>query len=372
MLSRSSFIRLGLLALLSGIATTMCDRLNAENPAESTLKASRLKTLSKGYNLEHFQKHKLTTEAYTEALLQQYKAVGLTYTRLPIVLSAFLDHKNPNVLKTGSLAALDAIIQMHIKTGLGIILCPFEHSPELYSDPAVLDKYVAFFKAFATHLSNTDPEKVFLQVINEPIAETSQAWDNVQRKLIPAIRSGAPNHTIIASSNLKVSANDWSNVRALPIIDIVEDNNVVYDFHFYEPFVFTHQGATWGWKPWQFMNDIPYPSTPEAVAPLLNAIQEAEARSAVENYGKENWNRPKVAAILAPIADWAKANEVSVICTEFGAIPWTAPKDSRLLYLRDVREVLESCEIGWGLWFSLDVHDREVMQALGITYLPHT
>lgn len=368
MLSRFSFIRLGLLALLSGIANTICDRLKAGNPAESTLKPSRLKTLSKGYNLEHFQKHRLTTEAYTEAILQQYKAAGLTYTRLPIVLSAFLDDKNPNALKTGSLAALDAIIQMHVKTGLGIILCPFKHVAELYSDPAVLDKYVAFFKAFATHLSNTDPEKVFLQVINEPMAETSQAWDNVQLKLIPAIRSGAPNHTIIASSNLKVSANDWSNVRALPTTDIIEDKNVVYDFHFYEPLVFTHQGATWGWKLWQFMKDIPYPSTPEAVAPLLNAIQDAEARLAVENYGKENWNRNKLATILAPIADWAKANEVSVICTEFGAIPWTAPREARLIYLKDAREVLETYGIGWGLWFSLDVHDRELMQTLGLTH----
>lgn len=372
MLSRSSFIRLASLALFSGIATTMCDRTKAGNKLESTLKASRLKTLSKGYNLDRFQKNQLTTEAYTEALLQQYKAVGLTYTRLPIVLSAFLDNKNPDVLKTDSLATLDEIIQMHIKAGLGIVLCPFEPPPELYFDPTVFDKYLAFSKAFATHLNKTDPEKVFLQVVNEPIALTPQAWDKLQLKLIPAIRSGAPNHTIIASSNLRVKANDWSNVRALPMTNIVEDKNVVYDFHFYEPFVFTHQGATWGWKPWQFMKDIPYPSTPEAVAPLLNGIQDTEARLAVENYGKENWNRTKFTLTLAKIADWAKVNKVSVICTEFGAIPWTAPKDSRLVYLKDVREVLETYKIGWGLWFGLELDDLELMQALGLTPLPRT
>ncbi len=372
MLPRSTLIRLGLLALVSRIATMMGDRLKAGNKLESTLKASRLKTLSKGYNLDRFQKHQLTTDAYTEALLQQYKAVGLTYTRLPIVLSAFLDDQNPDVLKTDSLATLDAIIQMHIKAGLGIVLCPFEPPPELYFDPTVFDKYVAFSKAFATHLKRTDPEKVFLQVVNEPTAATPQAWDKLQLKLIPAIRSGAPNHTIIASSNLRVKANDWSNVRALPMTDVVEDRNVVYDFHFYEPLTFTHQGATWGWKPWQFMKNIPYPSTPEAVAPLLNGIQYTDARLAVENYGKENWNRTKLTLKLATIVDWAQANKVSVICTEFGAIPWTAPKDSRIVYLNDVREVLETYKIGWGLWFSLELDDLELVQALGLTPLPHT
>lgn len=359
--SRSSFIRFGLLALFSVLAAPMCDRVQAGNESKHTVKASRLKTLSKGFNLEHWQRHGLEDGHYTEATLQEYKNLGLTYTRLPVVLSAFLDDKNPSVLKTGSLAALDAIIKMHIKTGLGIILSPFNHPPELYSDPAQVAKFVAFFKAFATHLNSTDPEKVFLEVMNEPTAATPQAWNNVQLKLISAIRSCAPNHTIIACSN------NWSNAQSLPMTQIVKDKNVVYNFHFYEPFVFTHQGATWGWRASKFMKDIPYPSTPAAVAPLLNSIQDAEAKSAVENYGKENWNRAKVVSILSPVAVWAKTNGVPVICNEFGAMPWTAPRDSLLRYLRDVREVLESYGIGWGEWFWLDVHDNEAMQALGLT-----
>lgn len=365
-ISRYKFIRFGLLTLFAGFAAPMCDRTKAENESKPTFKASRLQTLSKGFNLEHWQRHGLADGYYTEATLQEYKRLGLTYTRLPVVLSAFLDENNPSVLKIGSLDALDAIIQMHIKTGLGIILSPFNHPAELYSDPAVLTKFVGFFKAFATHLSSTDPEKVFLEVMNEPNATSPQYWNNVQIELISAIRSGAPNHTIIASSNVSVSANDWNTVRALPMTRIVEDKNVVYNFHFYEPFVFTHQGATWGWRASQSMKAVPYPSTTKAVAPLLDAIQDTEAKEAVENYGRENWNRDKFVSVLAIAADWAKTKGVPVICNEFGAIPWTTPRDSMLRYLQDVRQVLEFYEIGWGQWFELDVHDSEVMQALGL------
>ncbi len=365
-LSRSKFLRLGLLSIFSGLAVANCSTVKATNESKSTFKASRLVTLSKGFNLEHWQGHELTDGFYTKATLLQYKNLGLTYTRLPIVLPKFLNDNNPSVLKADYLAALDAIAQMHVNTGLGIIVSPFNHPYELYSDPAVLTKYIAFFKAFATHLSSTDPEKVFLEVMNEPWAETPQDWNKVQLKLIEAIRSGAPNHTIIASSNLRVATNDWNNLQALLDTQIVEDKNVVYNFHCYVPFVFTHQGATWGWRASQFMKSIPYPSTPQAVAPMLSEIRDSEAKSAVENYGKEEWNKAKLLKVLSPIAQWAKTNEVPVICNEFGAIPWVAPRDSRLRYLKDVTQVFETYGIGWGHWFGLNMLDAEVMQALGL------
>ncbi|PPS43414.1 glycoside hydrolase family 5 protein [Chroococcidiopsis sp. TS-821] len=362
--SRSQFIRFGLLAMASVLTAIARDRLEAASP--TTVKPSRLQTLSKGFNLGHWQRHSLTDGYYTLATLQQYKRLGLTYTRLPIVLSTFFDNKNPGVLKTDSLAALDAIVRLHAQVGLGIILSPFNHPSSLYFDPAVLAKFVAFFKAFATHMRATDPEKVFLEVMNEPNAETPQAWDRVQVELIKAIRLGAPHHTIIASSNVSATANDWNNARSLPMTRIVADKNVVYNFHFYEPFVFTHQGASWGWRATQFMKNIPYPATLATVTPLLNAIQDPEAKKAVEHYAQQQWNRDKLITLLSPIAHWAKTNNVPVSCNEFGAIPWTAPRSSLLRYLQDVRQVLESFGIGWGQWFELDVRDVEVMQALGL------
>jgi endoglucanase len=367
--SRSHFIRFGLLAMASGLTGIARDRLHAASP--TAVQPSRLQTLSKGFNLGHWQRHNLADGYYTLATLQQYKRLGLTYTRLPVVLSTFFDNKNPGVLKTDSLATLDAIVRLHAQVGLGIILSPFNHPKSLYSDSAVLAKFVAFFKAFATHLRNTDPEKVFLEVMNEPNAETPQAWDRVQVELIKAMRTGAPHHTIIASSNMSATANDWNNARSLPLTRIVADKNVVYNFHFYEPFVFTHQGASWGWRATQFMKNIPYPANLTTVTPLLHAIQDTEAKKAVEHYAQQQWNRDKLITLLFPVANWARTHNVAVLCNEFGAIPWTVPRGSLLRYLKDVRQVLESLGIGWGQWFELDVYDAEIMQALGLKPIRH-
>jgi endoglucanase len=50
------------------------------------------------------------------------------------------------------------------------------------------------------------------------------------------------------------------------------------------------------------MKNIPYPSTPQLVAPLLAQIQDSEAKSAVERYGQEKWNKANLIRELAPIA----------------------------------------------------------------------
>ena len=41
---------------------------------------------------------------------------------------------------------------------------------------------------------------------------------------------------------------------------------MIYTFHDYEPFPFTHQGATWTDPAVAPLRDVPYPSTPENVA----------------------------------------------------------------------------------------------------------
>jgi len=361
--SRSNFIRFGLLSLFSLLAASLCNRVKAGSMSETKVKASRLKTLSKGINMGPLQKNGLVAEA----TLQEYKNLGLTYTRIFIKLPEFFDDNNPSVLKTDSLNILDELIKTHVKTGVGITVSPTDSPPELYSNPDTVVKFVAFFKAFATHLSSTNPEIVFLEVMNEPNAPTVQDWNKVQHQLISAIRSQAPNHTIIASSSVSLSTNDWNELGAFPMTQVVADKNVVYNFHCYEPIVFTHQGATWGWSGSKFIKDIPYPSTPEVVAPLLDTIQDAEAKVAVEKYGKERWNRNKYVSILSPIANWAKTNRVHVICNEFGAIFWTAPRNSRLRYLKDIREVFDSYGIGWAEYFvDSDVHDNEALRALDL------
>jgi hypothetical protein len=117
------------------------------------------------------------------------------------------------------------------------------YSGALDSDDALVANFLAFWRTFAAHLAaTTDPEWVFIEPMNEPVFESNPArWTAIQRDLLAAIREQAPDHTLLATST------NWSSLDTFVELEPLDDPNIVYNFHFYEPFLFTHQGATWSW-----------------------------------------------------------------------------------------------------------------------------
>jgi hypothetical protein len=108
-----------------------------------------------------------------------------------------------------------------------------------------------------------------------------------------------PRHTVIATGH------EWSSVDDLVALEPLADGNVVYNFHFYDPFTFTHQSATWGDPAWSHISGVPYPSSPEAVQPMLASVADERARESVIAYGRQRWDTGKLEARLLRAANWA-------------------------------------------------------------------
>src|ERR1043166_3130955 len=155
---------------------------------------------------------------------------------------------------------VERAIDMILGAGLAVVVDIHpsdEFKLRMNRDERGVEAFAKFWRAFASHLSKRDPEFVFLEVINEPMVEDGYRWYGIQGKLIAAIRAGAPNHTIIASGHR------WSGLSEMLFLEPYSDTNIIYNFHFYEPFAFTHQGATWAGPNLPFYKNVPYPSSPE-------------------------------------------------------------------------------------------------------------
>jgi hypothetical protein len=211
-------------------------------------------------------------------------------------------------------------------------------------DERGVEAFAKFWRAFASHLSKRDPEFVFLEVINEPMVEDGYRWYGIQGKLIAAIRAAAPNHTIIASGHR------WSGLSEMLFLEPYADANVIYNFHFYEPFAFTHQGATWAGPNLPFYKNVPYPSSPEAVQVLLGDIPDEPARYNLLRYGEDNWNAARIDRELGLAAAWAAKRRVFITCNEFGAFRKFARAGDRVVWTHDMRVALEKHGIGWTMW----------------------
>lgn len=320
---------------------------------QSTL-ATRFGRLRHGINLSHWfsqaanysQSHLEThTTAQDIALI---KSMGFDHVRLPIEPAPLLSETpDPSILNTTYIRYLDNALDMILAAGLAVVVDIHpgdEFKLRMNRDERNFEAFGKFWRAFASHLSKRSPEFVFLEVINEPMVEDGYRWFGMQGKLIAAIRASAPNHTII------VGGHRWSGLYEMLFLEPYSDPNIIYNFHFYEPFTFTHQGATWAGPNLPFYKNVPYPSTPQVVKVLLDTVQDEPAKYILLRYGEDNWNANRIERELGLAAAWAAKHRVFVTCNEFGAYRRYAKASDRTAWLQDMRLALEKHGIGWTMW----------------------
>lgn len=307
--------------------------------------------------------------------------LGLTHVRLPLDTNAFITLEKPGELNPSTLKRLDDAIAMLLAHKLAVVIDmhplgatrPTDFAKGMEIPGPIADAYVTMWGALAGHLATTDPEMVFLEPCNEPVFEgQAAAWAALQDRLVAAIRAQCPAHTILATSVR------WSNLDELLKTKPLADDNIVYNFHFYEPMTFTHQAATWGAPNWKHLKNVPYPGTPERAGPVVPTIADEKARGELEWYAKQGWNASKIDGLIAAADAWGVRHHVPVTCNEFGAFRQASDPVDRAAWIHDVRASLERHHIGWCMWewtsgFGLvtgdagkRVVDAETARALGL------
>ena len=70
----------------------------------------------------------------------------------------------------------------------------------------------------------------------------------------------------------------------------------------------------------------------------------------MEAYGRERWNKEKLAARFRQGIEWGAKNQVPLYCGEFGVFPARSKPEHRANWFRDFGEVLAENHIGWAVW----------------------
>jgi endoglucanase len=324
---------------------------------------------------------------FSLSTLQLIKNNGFTYVRIPIGINILFNAANPEQLNPVNLAFVDAAINNCMSAGLGVTINvhPLNNNTDimLASDPSFGDKLAAYWKATANYFKKYSATKLFFEVYNEPHASaaglTTQGyswWQPVQEKMIRAIREATAGHSII------VGGEGWNSIAGLIQLTPYNFEHIIYNFHFYDPFLFTHQGASWaGWQPAIDARNVPYPSSPEAVAPLIANSSNTDLNNALQWYGSQRYNIDSLDKWIKVAYDWAKNRNVKLIANEFGSFKDFAPRQDRLRFIKDARIVFEKYKIGWAMWECDEgfgwitypggnrnnpVTDIEVLQSLGL------
>ena len=295
----------------------------------------------RGYTKEHFQNWTNTGDI---ALI---KSMGFDHVRLSVNPQPMMADHRPEEISAEYLGYLDSAVKMILDHGLAVVIDLHPESDfkaRLAKDDTFVQEFSDFWRALARHYSSWDRDRVFFEILNEPELSDRYRWYGVQAKLAAAIREGAPQQTIIATGAR------WSDDDELVFIEPLRDPDVIYNFHFYEPHIFTHQGATWGTYFWHWVKGLHYPSSPESAAKTAAGVPDAVDRLAVIRYGQDHWDAARIDAEVSQVADWAGKRGVSVVCNEFGVYRAYAEPHDREAWIHDVRAALEQHGMGWAMW----------------------
>ncbi len=269
---------LALAAAIALVSTTLSAQTTDSGRATAFRRAG---TLTRGINASGWfggwgdYTAERTSKWITADDLAEMRKLGFTYVRIgvdPVYFGSYGRPDGPG--KEALWKRLDDAVDLTLKSGLIVDLCVFprdDYKQQLATDRGAT-QFLFLWEALAHHFADRDPDHLVFELMNESEVQDPYRWIGIESAAVTAIRHIDTAHTIIASGAHYDSLDD------LLVTQPLADENVIYTFHFYEPYQFTHQGASWGSPEWLYYKNIPFPATVEQLDPTLKSIPNDIAR----------------------------------------------------------------------------------------------
>lgn len=214
---------------------------------------TRLKAVnfSNHYHRDQDGAELLNSQHHSETDFERAKAIGFNsirfafdgdwYVDSPDVFFEWLDQN----VAWARQHDLRLILDLHTPIG-GFWLDPTsdEVSFDIWSDPQLQQQNADLWRVIAARYKD-EPAIAAYDLLNEPVTTdaTGEQWKALSRQMVAAVRSEDPNHLLVVGGIYGV--NGSYGTAGIDRHFLVDDKNVVYDFHFYEPIRYTHQYASW-------------------------------------------------------------------------------------------------------------------------------
>ncbi|SDQ01792.1 endoglucanase [Mucilaginibacter sp. OK268] len=312
-------------------------------PQARSLAFKRAQSLDNGISISWLEqtwvKQTFAEEGLKKNDLELLKKLGFKSIRLPVAFSWFQEQHIPDeeVYKR-----IDQVVKQCHDYGFKLVIDyhygKLNDTNYLVETPIIINQWLKIVKRY-THTSADD---VFFELYNEPPRIDPKVWKDAAYNIVTAIRKVDKRHTLI------IGASNYNSIYELSRFVRLADENIIYTFHFYEPFFFTHQGAAWVGDQ-VATTGVSFPYNAENF-PALNP--KAKGTDGELNYNKYNkdGNERSINDKLQIAKDWANKYNVPILCGEYGVYNKYADLDSRCRYIKVMRVALKRLNIPGMLW----------------------
>jgi endoglucanase len=286
---------------------------------------------------------------YTPDDLRHIRAEGFDHARIPIGWHRYTGPGPGFRIKPEFYARVDELVNAGLRRGLGVMI-NIHHFDDFTTDPkGQTPKFLAIWEQIAAHYAKA-PEGLAFELLNEPKdAATTEVINPIFAEAIRRIRKIDPGRTIF------VGPGRWNGVDELNRLRLPDDDqNLIVTVHSYDPFLFTHQGATWS-GPDTKITGIIFPGPPRT--PLVPDAKQKVNKWVLDwvaQYNTQltatNPSSPRVVqGVVYKAGEWSEYYGRPIHFGEFGCFTTADPK-SRANYYRAFREAAEKAGIGWAIW----------------------
>lgn len=299
------------------------------------------------------QCYNYTTDHYNEFIKKEdFKAVkcwGADHVRLPVdyqlvqnLDGTFIEEGFGYIQKAIDWAGendLNLILDLHKSIGFSF---DADSSKNCFFDDEKLQEYFYnLWIEFAKRYSKYENRLCF-ELLNEVTSPSySDNWNKIIKTVITKIREIAPTIKILVGGY-------WNNsIDALKDLDKPFDENIVYNFHCYEPFVFTHQGAGWlAGMPLDFHQKYPCTYGEYNAACKSIGYTDFVARNVPDNgtFDKNYFIERFKSGLKI-----CEERDVPLYCGEYGVINKADPEMS-LAWFKDINQAFTELGIGRAVW----------------------
>jgi len=285
---------------------------------------------------------KIQFRKFREKDFADIKSLGCDVIRLPINLHAMTSGAPDYTIDPLFVSMLDSAVTWAEELQLYLIIDNHTFDPAINTSPDVGLILTKVWPQLAERYKNRS-DYILYEVLNEPHGISNQLWGSIQQQTIDAIRSKDTRHTIIVGPS---GYNSYNDLAQMPVYS---DTNLIYTFHFYDPFLFTHQGATWVTPSMEPLAGVPFPYDPATMPPCSPALRGTWIESSLNNYSVDG-TVEKVKSLIDIAVNFKNVRNVDIFCGEFGVYIPNSDSACRVIWYQTVREYLEEKDIPWTIW----------------------
>ena len=290
-------------------------------------------------DFEHFETY------IREEDVRNIASFGMDHIRLgfdQIVLE-----EQPGRYRERTFALIDAFVEWCERAGVNVVLnlhkavgnyCDIQEPVQLLDDRGLQDRFIALWLEFERRYRHKPA--VAFELLNEVRNVDPEQWNELAARTVKALRAANPTRKIIIGSS------SWNSPATLKHLRLYDDDAIIYTFHTYAPFAFTHQQGVLQAGPLYYNRKMAYPSDIEPYRDYERFVSgNDKAYPGVKRMDK-TWMRQS----LQPAFDFVAAHPDKILwCGEFGTIRHCR-MEYRENWMADVISLLKEHEIPYCVW----------------------